>query len=107
MFAQLFGKYLTEQSIIKEEIYREILEKQKAVRVRLGTIAVAEGLLSEEQAEEINAEVNVATMELAYATSIAVENGTTNGELKRAKEAYASAKKKLDNFNQKQINKIV
>ena len=54
MFAQLFGKYLTEQSIIKEEIYREILEKQKAVRVRLGTIAVAEGLLSEEQAEEIN-----------------------------------------------------
>ena len=60
-----------------------------------------------EQAEEINAEVNVATMELAYATSIAVENGTTNGELKRAKEAYASAKKKLDNFNQKQINKIV
>ena len=60
-----------------------------------------------EQAEEINAAVNVATMELAYATSIAVENGTTNGELKRAKEAYASAKKKLDNFNQKQINKIV
>lgn len=60
-----------------------------------------------EQAEEINAEVNVATMELAYATSIAVENGTTNGELKLAKEAYASAKKKLDNFNQKQMNKIV
>ena len=54
MFAQLFGKYLTEQSIIKEEIYREIIEKQKAVRVRLGTIAVAEGFLSEEQAEEIN-----------------------------------------------------
>ena len=60
-----------------------------------------------EQAEEINAEVNVATMELAYATSIAVENGKTNGELKHAKEVYASAKKKLDNFNQKQINKIV
>lgn len=60
-----------------------------------------------EQAEEINAEVNVATMELSYATSIAVENGRTNGELKRAREVYASAKKKLDNFNQKQMNKIV
>lgn len=60
-----------------------------------------------EQAEEIDAEVNVATMELAYATSIAVENGTTNGELKHAKAAYAEAKKKLETFNQKQINKIV
>lgn len=60
-----------------------------------------------EQAEEINAEVNVATMELAYATSIAVENGRTNGELKHAREVYAGAKKKLDNFNQKQMNKIV
>ena len=54
MFAQLFGKYLTEKSIIREDVYREILEKQKSVRVRLGTIAVAEGLLREEQAEEIN-----------------------------------------------------
>lgn len=60
-----------------------------------------------EQAEEINAEVTVATMELAYATSIAVENDRTNGELKHAREIYASAKKKLDNFNQKQMNKIV
>ncbi len=54
MFAQLFGKYLTEKSIIKEEIYQEIFEKQKSVRVKLGTIAVAEGMLTSEQAEEIN-----------------------------------------------------
>lgn len=60
-----------------------------------------------EQAEEINAKVNVATMELAYATSIAVENHKTNGELKNARQAYAEAKKELDEFNQKQLNKIV
>jgi CheY-like chemotaxis protein len=54
MFAQLFGKYLTEKSIIKEDIYREIIDKQKSVRVKLGTIAVAEGLLTLEQTEEIN-----------------------------------------------------
>ncbi len=54
MFAQLFGKYLTEKSLIKEETYQEIIEKQKSVRVKLGTIAVAEGLLTEEQTEEIN-----------------------------------------------------
>lgn len=54
MFAQLFGKYLTEKSIIKEGTYQEIIEKQKSVRVKLGTIAVAEGLLTQEQTEEIN-----------------------------------------------------
>lgn len=54
MFAQLFGKYLTEKSILKEDIYKEILEKQKSVRVKLGTIAVAEGMLTLEQTEEIN-----------------------------------------------------
>jgi CheY-like chemotaxis protein len=54
MFAQLFGKYLIGKSVIKEDIYREILEKHKSVRVRIGTIAVAEGLMSEEQAEEVN-----------------------------------------------------
>ncbi len=54
MFAQLFGKYLTEKKIIKKDIYEEILEKQKSVRVKLGTIAVAEGMLTTEQAEKIN-----------------------------------------------------
>ena len=54
MFAQLFGNYLIEKSVLKEDVYWEILEKQKSVRVRLGTIAVAEGFLTEGQAEEIN-----------------------------------------------------
>ena len=54
MFAQLFGKYLIGRSVIKQDIYQEILEKHKSVRVRIGTIAVAEGLMSEEQAEEVN-----------------------------------------------------
>ncbi len=54
MFAQLFGKYLIGKSIIKEDIFKEIVEKQKSVRVKLGTIAVAEGMLTEEQTETIN-----------------------------------------------------
>ena len=54
MFAQLFGKYLTEKSVIKGDICQQILEKQKSVRVKLGTIAVAEGMLTSDQAEEVN-----------------------------------------------------
>ena len=46
-----------------------------------------------EDVEKVNREVNSATMELAYATAIAVERGKTNGELKKAKEAYDKATK--------------
>lgn len=46
-----------------------------------------------EDIEQVNREVNAATMELAYATAIAVERGKTNGELKEAKEAYNKATK--------------
>lgn len=54
MFSQLFGKYLVEKSVISYADYRESVQKQLDVRVKLGTIAVAEGLLTEEQAETIN-----------------------------------------------------
>jgi CheY-like chemotaxis protein len=54
MFAQLFGKYLIEKSILKEDLYQQIIDMQKSVRVKLGTIAVAENMLTLEQAEEIN-----------------------------------------------------
>ena len=54
MFAQLFGNYLIEKSILKKDIYQQIIDKQKSVRVKLGTIAVADGFLTLEQAEEIN-----------------------------------------------------
>lgn len=54
MFSQLFGKYLVEKGVIGYADYRDAVQKQLNVRVKLGTIAVAEGLLTEEQAETIN-----------------------------------------------------
>ena len=54
MFSQLFGQYLVEQKVIGEDVLRNILDKQAAVRVRLGTIAIADGLLTEKQSEELN-----------------------------------------------------
>lgn len=54
-----------------------------------------------EEAEKINRRVNLATMELAYATAIAVEKGKTNGELKKAKEAYKEATDAQNEFNRK------
>lgn len=54
-----------------------------------------------EEAEKINRRVNLATMELAYATAIAVEKHKTNGELKKAKEAYKAATDAQNEFNRK------
>lgn len=54
MFSQLFGNYLVDRGAISREDYREVMEKQLDARVKLGTIAVAESLLTQEQAEMLN-----------------------------------------------------
>lgn len=54
MFSQLFGKYLVDKEVITSEDYQAAIDKQLDVRVKLGTIAVAEGLLTESQVEMLN-----------------------------------------------------
>lgn len=54
MFIQLFSNYLVEQSVITIEQKSSFQAEIQKTRVKLGTIAIAEGLLTEEQAEEIN-----------------------------------------------------
>lgn len=54
MFSQLFGEFLTKKNVITKETLAEILQQQSRARVKLGTIAVAAGYLTEDQAEEIN-----------------------------------------------------
>lgn len=54
MFSQLFGKYLADKDIISDAEYHNAIREQLAVRVKLGTIAIADGLLTEEQVEDIN-----------------------------------------------------
>lgn len=54
MFSQLFGHYLTDKRIITPDEYRATIENQLKVRVKLGTIAITEGLLTEEQVDDIN-----------------------------------------------------
>ena len=54
MFSQLFGNYLVDKNIISIEDYKTAIEQQMAVRVKLGTIAIADGLLTEDEVESIN-----------------------------------------------------
>ena len=60
-----------------------------------------------DEKEDINRQVNSATMELSYATSVAVENGKTNGEMKRARAAYDAAKKRQEAFSEKLQSKVL
>ena len=54
MFCQLFGNYLQEREVINEFDYRQLIKEQMSVRVKLGTIAVMDGILTEAQVEKIN-----------------------------------------------------
>ena len=54
MFTHLFGNFLVEKSVITEEQKVSFQKELQDTRVKMGTIAVADGLINEAQAEEIN-----------------------------------------------------
>lgn len=54
MFDQIFGNYLVQAGKITREDLDAVIEYERTVRVKLGTIAVAEKLMTDKQAEEVN-----------------------------------------------------
>ncbi len=54
MFYLLFGKYLREKNILSNDAINEANHKVSDSRLRLGLIAVAEGILTTTQAEEVH-----------------------------------------------------
>lgn len=60
-----------------------------------------------EEAEEVNRAVNYATMQLAYATAMAVKRGKANGEVEDALKAYNEAKQSRDKFNEKLQSQVI
>lgn len=59
-----------------------------------------------EEAEEINADINYATMKLSYATAMALKRGKANGEVEDAINEYNKAKDKRDKFYEKLNNNL-
>lgn len=72
MVEYIFGRYLVAADKISEDQLSAVIEKMDSVRVKLGLIAVAEGLMSLKQAEEVNR--LQATMDKRFG-DIAVEKG--------------------------------
>ena len=55
MFGVYFGNYLCEKGRLSKEQAVGLIEEMKGTRLKLGTIAVAEGIMTVKQAEEVNA----------------------------------------------------
>lgn len=54
MFGVYFGKYLQDIGVLSPEQYEDIIESSRTARVKMGILAVSEGLMTEAQAEEVN-----------------------------------------------------
>ena len=52
MFGVYFGKYLEDVGVLTHEQYMEIVEASRTARVKMGLLAVSEGLMTKEQADE-------------------------------------------------------
>ena len=77
MFSNLFGKYLTDNGYLTLDQLNAVGEKMKSVRVKLGLIAVAENMMTEAQANNVN---RIQAMEDKRFGDIAVEKGYLTDE---------------------------
>lgn len=90
MFGVYFGKYLQDVGVLSKEQYEDIIEKSRTARVKMGLLAVNEGLMSPAQAEEVN---QIQAMKDARFGDIAVEKGYLTEDqvgllLKKQGDAY-------------------
>ncbi len=54
MVSSIVGNYLVSKGVISIEQFKDLLAEQRKVRVKLGLIAVSEGLMTQEEADKIN-----------------------------------------------------
>lgn len=54
MIENIFGNYLTDKGIMSKEALKNVLKKQDGARVKMGLMAVAEGMMTVAQSDEVN-----------------------------------------------------
>ncbi len=99
MVSSIVGNYLIDHNLITVEQLRDLIKEQQKVRVKLGLIAVAEGLISQEEADKINR--LQAVMDKRFG-DIAVERrfltqGQVEALLKKQGNAYLAFAQTLEN----------
>ena len=99
MVSSIVGNYLMEKGLLTGEQFRDILNEQQKVRVKLGLIAVAEGLMTQVEADRVNQ--LQAVMDRRFG-DIAVEKGyltegQVNSLLKKQGNAYLAFAQAMEN----------
>jgi len=99
MIASIVGNYLKDVGLLSEEQLHDLLAEHRKVRAKLGIIAVAEGLMTQEEADRVNR--LQAIMDMRFG-DIAVEEGyLTEGQvetlLKKQGNAYMAFAQALEN----------
>ena len=54
MFSQFFGAYLLNEGKVTKEQLAKALDEKKNTRMRLGVLAINDGLMTAEQVEHVN-----------------------------------------------------
>lgn len=108
MVSNIIGNYLVENDIITLEQFRDLIKEQRKVRVKLGLIAVAEGLMTQEEADKVNRLQTV--MDKRFG-DIAIEKGyLTEGQvealLKKQGNAYLVFAQTLENLDLMTIEQL-
>lgn len=75
MVSSILGNYLVDKGVLTKEQFDNVIAEKKKVRVKLGLIAVAEGLMTAEEAEVVN--MLQTAMDKRFG-DIAVEKGYLN-----------------------------
>lgn len=99
MVSNILGNYLIDNHVITLEQFRDVIIEQRRTRVKMGLIAVAEGLMTQEEADKVNRLQTV--MDKRFG-DIAVEKGyLTEGQvdalLKKQGNAYLIFAQALEN----------
>lgn len=99
MIASIVGNYLKDVGLLSEEQLHDLLVEHRKVRAKLGIIAVAEGLMTQEEADRVNR--LQAIMDMRFG-DIAVEEGyLTEGQveslLKKQGNSYMAFAQALEN----------
>lgn len=108
MVEYLLGNYLVESGKITKGQLEKVIDKLDEVRVKMGLLAVSEGMMTVEQAEEVNR--FQATMDKRFG-DIAVEKGYLNEEqisnlLKKQGNAYLAFAQALVNDELLQMKEL-
>lgn len=108
MVASIVGNYLVSKDLITVEQLSDVLREQNKVRVKLGLIAVAEGLMSQEETDRVNQLQSI--MDKRFG-DIAVEKGyltesQVESLLKKQGNAYLAFAQTLENMQLMSIEQL-